>query len=371
MKKSVLLFSLLLSFSLRADESPSRLFADASPLEFSLEGDFVKIFNANVGGNPDHEDRKDPKYWSDASIDINTEGKNDRLKGQIRARGNSSGREGEGTFPKILVELDKGQNLGNTVFKGNRKFRINTHVTTHPTTKYTGMGRLNSEISTWREALAYDVARALGLIVPGTRRARITYTEVTTGEVFTRLALLVETDGNLSERTGLKIVSMEEFDSKQDTGITPYDSALLHLFQAFVGNDDFVLRTSQEPPNAKGPAWDYGNVIVFERPNGERFVGPYDFDRSTWVGGEGYLDYARGGPIAVEDQLNKMVGWLVNRHPDLTVREAVRNIVDRCDEVKRVIRNASIDEEGREIASKHVERFLTMAKLRFGIEQGK
>lgn len=353
--KSVLLLFLVLR---GVPAAASHLFKEAWPLQLSLEADFIRICEANLGGNPDGEDREDKRYWSEAILKDFIHSSKRAYVGRVRARGNSSGRPGEGAFHKLLVEFDKKKSLKETMFKNNRKFRINTHVNTYPTATHTKMGRLNSELGAWREGLAYEIARVMGLPVPQTRRALVTYIEKSTGEQFTRQALLIETDKNFAERLGMTKVSISRFAEQKETYITPADSALVHLFEIFIGNEDFVLRTSQEDFSENGPTWDYGNVIVLQREDGTRTVGPYDFDRSTFVAGEVFLEFSMNAPTTFREQLERMVQRLRTRHPESAFRQAAAQILNKRSEIEKTIHRSLVDEEGRRLALKHLNEFV-------------
>jgi hypothetical protein len=321
------------------------LFAERAPVALTLRADFAKIAR-------EHQNQT----WSAAEL-----GYGRIFQARARSRGNSSLREGQATFPKLLIDISDAEDLHGTIFRKNRKFRINTHVNTHPQSKYTEMGRLNGDLSTWREALAYEIAEKIGFPTPGRRRASITYTENPTGKSFERHALLLETDKNFGERMGMKVVSLKEFAKEKETHISPEDSALLHLFMALIGNEDFVLRTSNEKPSDKGPDWDYGNVVVLEKADGSRIVGPYDFDRSTFAAGDGFLEYSMNSPATPEEWLDIMFERLQRRHPAEAVKKGIARILGLRSEIEQLIRTAPIDEEGRANALEHIRRFVERA----------
>src|SRR5689334_5150025 len=99
----------------------------------------------------------------------------------VSVRGHTSRRETECTFPKLKLKL-----------KGNGSIKIGTHCGEagegQLSPKY---GRLANEKSPLREALVYDLLRAVGAPALRTRAARITYVDKEAGEPLQRHALLL------------------------------------------------------------------------------------------------------------------------------------------------------------------------------------
>jgi hypothetical protein len=365
--KFILLFIATTTLGYTQD-STSKLFSERYPIRLSLQGEFEKVRQANLGGNWGNEDRSDPKYWSDAIL-VDRNDPSHMFSAKIRARGKSSAFETEGDFPKLLVEIKKAELRDGTLFEGARKFRLNTHVSTFPNSERTPLGRLNSEKSPYREALAYEIAEAFGLDTPLTRRAEIDYIEVETDQRFIRKALAIETDKNIEERFDQKIISAEDYSAQQKTFVRLEDSALIHLFQSFIGNDDFILRVDQEPRITKNPISACNNVILLARDDGSRNPLPYDFDLSSIVSGEGmhdgenYLQPEFGLNDNASGYLAMMIASLRSRLPEKVVKTTFKKIKNRKSKILKTIQAAIVDEEGKKIALRHYERFFQLADI--------
>jgi hypothetical protein len=343
----------------------SPLFAARAPLSFSLKSAFQKVKRENGEGNWRDDDRSDPRFWSEMEL---TDLANPEIifKGRLRARGMSSSIEGEGDFPKLKVEIGKSQERGGTLFEKDREFRVNTHVTTHPRSSHTEMGRLNDERSPYREALAYDWSEALGFPSFATRRAEISYEETESREKFTRKALLLEKDKSFGERHGAKVVSIIDFAASQDTKISLADSAKFHFFQALIGNKDFILRTSREPRREDNPIWGCGNCVVLETADGHREVAPYDFDLSTFVAGEIKIkgSWNLYPEFGFRDEATSFLAWSISslraRHPEADVRMAWADLKSKAEALHAATQDSLIDEEGQKIALRHEQRFFSL-----------
>jgi hypothetical protein len=369
--KFALLFALPVGSALAAPFAPhiplSPLFATDSPVKLGLKGEFQRVKEANGEGNWKGDDRSDPKFWSAMELtDLSAPERN--FTGQLRARGMSSALEGEGDFPKLKIEIHKGVDRKNSLFVKDREFRINTHVSTHPESERTEMGRLNDERAPYREALAYDWSRIIGMPTIGYRRAEIAYQDSGTGEKFVRKALLLEKDKSFGERYGAKVLSLDEFAAEQETRISAQDSALFHLFHALIGNKDFILRVSREPRREDNPIWGCGNCLVLEKPDGSRTVAPYDFDLSTLMAGEAKIEgqHAIFREFGFTDEtssfLARAITSLKARHPEGEVRAALSRILSKGAQLKAAAESAALDDSGRAIALRHLDRFSSLTE---------
>lgn len=335
--------------------SPADIFRKKNPLALSLKAEFQRIHKANEGGNWTGEDRSDPKYWSTGEL-IDLSNPSRAYKVQVRARGMSSADDVK--FPKLRLEIDDSEDLKGSVFKGARNFRINTHIDTNPTSTHTDMGRLNGENSPLREALAYEIAQAMGLLTPGIRLARMDYTEVATGQRFTRNALLIETDKKIAERIGGKVSQ-----TFPETNAIPIQTGSLYLlFHALIGNSDIGLKIKDEPTMGTELYRPYFNSTVFDLPSGAQVPLVYDLDLASIMTdlnaiGRNFLidgfDITSPYVTSAMFQLSHLRSRLSKSEFD----QAIANYQEARPKMNEIIRSAIVDDEGRRIAQAHVDAF--------------
>ncbi len=259
------------------------LFKDCTPLSFFLSGEFDRIHKANEGGNWTGDEREDPQYWTEGVLRIDGETREYAVR--MRARGMSSAAEGELEFPKLRVEINKSEDLKGTLFRGNRKFRMNTHgKDVNPPGELSRMGRLLDERSPYREGFIYELGQAMEIPSPLVRRARVTYLDKATHRRTTRNALIIETDGNLEDRLGWKR-SYDFLDSEYKGRMSVDLAARFHLFNILVGNDDIGLKIKNEPTVQTELYRPLFNTTIFADSQGNMYPILYDFDLALLVGG--------------------------------------------------------------------------------------
>jgi hypothetical protein len=348
--------------------SKSPLFQADEILNLRLTGEFQRIHKENAGGNWTGEDHSDPKYWTDSEL-VDLSHPERILKAKTRARGMSSAQEGEAEFPKLRVEIQDDEKIDGTVFKKSRNFRMNTHVSTNPKTENTEMGRLNDERSPFREALAYEVARELGLITPAFRRARIQYEDTGTKEKMTRNALILETEKKVIERLDAKLA--EDFPSADASLKMPTRAAaLFHLYHIFIGNDDVNLKMKKEPTNGTEKYRPYFNTMVIETKDGVQFPMVYDLDLSFFVAGMGLFpnwDVYKNSSFGINDgRVGRLVynlAWLRARMSKAEFLQALNDFNQHEQKIKDLIKKAQVDEIGRKLALEQVDLFKKATNL--------
>lgn len=339
------------------------LFQSSDILNLELKADFqyAKKTAAADGAGMEGVDRSDPKYYTKGTL-RDLANPNRTLGANVRARGMSSLWDGESEFPKLKVEIDETEKLDGTLFSGNRKFRINTHVTTEPKEKFTPMGRYQGEEGPFREALAYDFARILNLPTPGYRRARIQYTDEGSKQSFTRNALLLETDAKIAKRTQSKILRPYDFIADENSKIDPVQGAIFFLFHALIGNGDVGLKVHENILRMTPQYRPLFNSSVFEKANGERFPIVYDLDFSTIVRThEGdQAKYTIPG-FGLTDSASSFIALsLVNlrhRFTEAELQKAVAFVKTKKEALLQVTQTAPLDEAGRKSALLQIESF--------------
>jgi len=370
-----LLFTLQSSLSLALTNpvSKSPLFAADTLVQLEIKSDFVKIRKAADGGFMEQvEGKKDPKYYAPMALK-DLANPNRTFSGQDRARGNSSLTEGEAQFPKLKIEIADSEDLKGTLFEGAKNFRINTHVNTNPKAKYTPMGRLNSEAVPWRENLAYQLAQTLGLPTPATRLARIHYIDVGSKKDFTRNAMLIETDKKIGERLGAQQIDLATFSQDEKTGLDPLAAAIYLAFHKLIGNDDVALRVNEPTVAANNDRYrPLFNAMIFEYPNKKRIPVVYDLDFSTFVTGfeqiQKNLYVNKNFKLLTHEEslFATRFSLLRQKLPQDALAKAIAFIKSRKDALYQTVKTASVDEDGRKNAQKHLDVFFSMVDTVMG-----
>lgn len=332
--------------------SKADVFRHDEPIELTLSADLTKVKKSNAGGNWTSEDRADEKFWSLATLTDENQPQN-MLAAKVRGRGMSSADDSE--FPKLRLEIV--DETDGSAFKGAKNLRINTHVSTDPKTPLTEMGRLNDERSPYREALGYEMARAMGLPTPAFRRARINYHDRGTGKTFRRQALLLETDKKTAERYGAK----PDLDFPGgDRDVNTRFAALYHLFHVLAGNEDVGLKLKGEAGMGTEKYRPLFNTTILEK-DGQIFPIVYDLDLSTLLAG--LTPERMKNAVAPEFGLTKgSLAWTTSRLANLRARlsradyeTALKDLFQREPAIRAAIKKANVDEAGRALATEHLD----------------
>jgi hypothetical protein len=342
--------------------SSSPLFNGGSILQLELQGDFNKVYKAAQGVAGDPAPKTDASFYAPAVLKDLTHPERS-LTAQIRGRGMSSLYEGEASFPKLKVEIAKTEKLDGALFDNARNFRINTHVSTNPKKARTALGLLNSELSPWREGLAYELARRLGILAPATRLARIHYIDSVSKKDFTRNALLVETDKNIAERLQMPEAPEPDFRLNEKSGIDPVVGAKFHLFHKLIGNDDVNLRVNEEPVQGGDNYRVLFNASIFKAQDGQILPMVYDLDKATVV--SGYETLSGDAFKNTEFKLLKpaqaifVTKFLALRQKftQAQLSAAIADFKARKQDLYAAVKNARVDEAGRTNATLHLDTF--------------
>ena len=272
----------------------------------------------------------------------------------VSVRGHTSRRETECAFPKLKLKL-----------KGAGSIKIGTHCgdagEDQLSPKY---GRLQNEKSAHREALVYDLLRAIEAPTLQTRPARITYIDKAKGGTpLVRNALLLEDDDDAMKRAGgTAELSMETFGDVTTRGAVA-DGVRIAFAQAMIGNFDWHLKISPEDRNYRGtdekPLW---NVVAFDKGGSASLI-MKDFDLAgIVVGRHGWFDKV-WNPAFVPSKSRTEIEVLsqVQRTRSLFPRAVLdaerQRLLGRKSAVDAAIGAATVDEKGRQLARAYVDAF--------------
>jgi hypothetical protein len=221
------------------------VFASDAPLDLLIRTDLRTLLRDRG------EDRREHRGIARYS---RADGSLDSVAIQLRTRGVFRRRPSVCSFPPLRMSI--GRRAGeNTPFAGERRIKLVTHC--RSTEQY--------EQYVLQEYLIYRAYALLTDLSLRTRLARITYEDVTGREkAVTRHAILVEDERRLADRHQLRAV--------EDTNVSlsrvdPAQTVLVAVFQYFVGNTDWSVRTPH-------------NIILLADSLGRLHPVPYDFDWS-------------------------------------------------------------------------------------------
>jgi len=251
---TLVVFLLAVSGGARAQPfTPLPLFADAAPLELSIEAP-LRALKRNADERQEHAARLRYRAPSGQETVFDVE---------VRIRGKSRLQFCE--FPPLRIDFDSGA-LEGTIFSGQDHLKLVT---------------LCGERDSYRENLAeeYQIYRAYNVLTDYSFRVRwaeVEYvvTDSRRAETFTEPAFFIEEDWEVARRNGLEPLELEavplaDLDVRQ--------GALLALFQYMIGNTDFSPITAAPEEdcchNGKPIGGEGSRVIVL----------PYDFDHAGLI----------------------------------------------------------------------------------------
>src|SRR5262245_31248142 len=270
----------------------------------------------------------------------------------VSARGHSSRRETECTFPKLKLKIAAGVGL-----------KIGTHCgETDDGTLSAKYGRLSNERSPHREALAYRLLEAAGVPTLRTRPARIAYVDGGKAPLV-RNALLVEDDDDAGRRLGgTKEIPLEAFGSVQSRRAAA-EGARIAFGEAMIGNFDWCLKYTPDDIyrcDDSKPLW---NVLAFDRGNGSVALVAKDFDLAgavagshTWFG----KVFNRGFVPSKSERETEVVAQVQRTRtlfPRATLDAERRHFLDRKSAVYGALDKADVDADGRAIARDYLDAF--------------
>src|SRR5918993_3199842 len=271
----------------------------------------------------------------------------------VSVRGNTSRRETECTFPKLKLKVKAGATL-----------KIGSHcgeaADDELSPKY---GRLANEKSPHREALVYDLLRAVDAPVLRTRAARITYIDPSQPAPLERNALLLEDDDDAMERLGgTAEIPLESFGSVATRGAAEA-AARIAFAQAMIGNFDWCLKFSPDDIyrcNEPKPLW---NIMAFDHGGGKTSLMMKDFDIAGMVvGRHKWFDRVWNAAfVPSKSETEIEVLSQVQRTRSLFPRDRLdaerKHFLERKGAVYGTVDAAIVDDKGRAIARAYLDAF--------------
>ena len=177
---------------------------------------------------------------------------------EVRARGEFRRSNRNCNFPPLRLDFPRGD-MDGTVFEGQNRLKLVTPC--HDS-------RDNYQEFVLKEYLVY---KALGIVTPFGNRVRlleITYEDIEDDyDRRTKLAFLIESDGQMAERLGADLQEVTQF---HPVGVNGDQAVIVSMFQYLIGNSDW------------SPSFLH-NVKLIRHQDGRYITVPYDFDFSGVV----------------------------------------------------------------------------------------
>jgi hypothetical protein len=245
------------------------LFADPTPLVFTLVGNFKSIAK-------DRDTLSTTEYWGEVRVP-DASGTEQKLSVQLRTRGHFRLARRNCAFVPLRLNFVKKEVKG-TVFDSQDKIKLVTHCNSNS---------LYDEYVI-REYLAQKVHNLLTPRSFRARLAKVTYVDSATGTpIETRNGILMEHEDDVARRMEGQIRELRgamfaDVDGEQLNEIS--------VFQAFIGNTDWSLGALH-------------NVRLVQRQDGTFLPIVYDLDFSGLVGARYSTPDPRLGIRSVKDRL--------------------------------------------------------------------
>jgi len=220
-------------------------------------------------------------------------------------------------YPPIKLRFHKDAASG-TVFAGQKSLKMVTHC---------DRGRSFEQYHRL-EALAY---RMYNLVTDRSFRIRplsVTYIDTESGKPDgPRFAFLVEDDGALARRNGLKKLKTAALDPQR---IEAVEASRLALFQYMIGNTAWSL----EPDAADGNCCENLELLTADHDKGPVYAVPNDFDSSGLVNAH-YATPARGSTAGSVRQ-RVFLGFCAH---NATLDQARRLFLEKADAIRALVQN--------------------------------
>lgn len=233
------------SWTLSAQQPPSPLFHDHTPLTLRLEGDFKTLF----------KDRGEKRTEHPARLRYATATDSGKIDVKLRTRGIF--RLKTCAFPPIRIDLPK-HKVDATAFAGQDKLKLATHC----------MSARSYENQLLREYAMYRAFNALTDSSFRVRLAHVTYIDSARTDTVIRYGFLIEPDAELARRLGGQL---DEANNVHDLLTDPAYMTLVAMFEYFIGNTDWSV-------------WGRHNIVLVKKTEPPLMLAiPYDFDFSGAV----------------------------------------------------------------------------------------
>jgi hypothetical protein len=272
----------------------------------------------------------------------------------MQARGTSSLREEECSFPKFEMK-----------FSSLPKVKVGTHCGEEPDDQRSPLGRLRNEKSPIRENFVYQLLTYFGLPMAHAHNAQITYADTSEFEnlgTFTRRAFLFEDIDDAAKRfTAERVKTFNN--AKADFS----DEAVINAIfgEALIGNFDWKIRMTATDTFRNSDRESLSNIYVLRGRNNRLFPVVTDFDLSEMVAGPYVIgksvfnsdfekDSTRLGMLA-------QLGRLLSFYPRETLNKVREKFLSRLEGAYVLLANANeLDLDGRAIVKKRLDDFFAI-----------
>lgn len=271
-------------------------------------------------------------------------------------------------FPELSLEFYKGKVP--PLWQGLEKISLLTHGFLDPeippvSDRWTGIGRLKSSRSVYREATALEFVKELDLLSRGLRRSKIEY-------IYTDLekrvgngplpGVFLEPMKKYAESIGGKIIPLEDLAFEKVQNFDDVRVAYITMVEALLGNWDYGIPTSEE----LGESVHNMEVIRFYREG--TFIFDFiieDFDVASIVTEKTKLenlppDFMSGEKDEIKIYLADQLQQARERFSDEAWQEARKQIRPKKERLLKLLDQSLIDKEGLENFRHHVDVFFSL-----------
>lgn len=335
-------------------------FSSHEPLSLTLKAEFSKTFqDAHIG--PANTSGEEPIK---ASFPVQIEYTDSR--GTLFSVAAQSKIRGERTltacaFPKIKLKLAKEDIAKAPLFEGAHNLKVGTHCNDRD--GIDGFGKIDNDKGNFRESFVYHLFPLLGIDGQKSRPAVITYVESSNGSSLTRQAFLFEDADLLAKRLGGKALESADgnFTADQAKRFDRSQAAVVSLFEAFIGNWDYVIDTQDWQGNQALYA---KNVEILELADGRIVPIASDFDLSAMVSGYvgessplGGMSFQKMTKDLAEANIETSLNRLVDRFTKEELKQASIPFQGKKDELLKALTAYPMDDEGRSSMAIYIEAF--------------
>lgn len=353
----------------RASFSPETgIWTSSQTIRMNLKSDFGQIAETIVPlFNPwDFETAEEKSAFTSGNLSLGDR----QLPVLVRGNGANSAYIDDVPFPRLKVRISAKATQG-TPLEGMRELYINTHLNTEPKARWSPReGRLIDGNSPFREALAYDIAQALGIETGGYRRAWITYEDTKTKKKFERQALLIESHQSVAKRLNSRELDIGEFLNLPKPSAQNLAAAIrVHLFQNLIGHQDFgydLLRKTSETLKFTP----LKNMVALRGPGNKITPVVFDFEMSTLVVGYETLpawkseaDFGYPDPSFAVTMRSMLK--LRTEFYEKDLRPELDFVVSEIPNLQKLIESADVDPEAKVNAQAHLANFRKAASAMY------
>ena len=311
---STALLALALPFCAQASpyDNVAPLFADDAVLDVTIEAPLEALMDV----------RPDKAYLDGSFTYTEADGTVRKLGLKLRTRGNYRRDNEHCDFAPIRLNLDKSQ-LDGTLFDGQDKLKLVTHCRSNEP---------KFEQYVLREYLAYRMFHELTPQSFAVRLLRITYINTGDGKSKTKLGFVIETDGDMARRNGMKPAKVGLITREY---LEPVQESLVHVYQYMIGNTEYSVLRPEPDKNCCHNA----DLMA---PKGETVYTavPFDFDFAGFVN----APYAQPNPRYKLPNVRVRL-FLGHCEYDEQLQSTVQFFHDRKDDIYRIF-------EGQELMSR-------------------